>query len=113
MPQRTTKLAIVGKTPVTLRNLATAADPGQRDSYGVTLSVMANPAFDNTYPVLLLNELTGYAFGPALTAQEFRAADDHCRTAPLWPAAGSVTSFDSVGVVCLGRPTERQASKFE
>lgn len=108
-----TKLAMVGKTPVTLRNLATATDPGEREAYGVTLSVIANPAFDNTFPVLLLNEVTGYAFGPALTPEESRAADDHCRTAPLWPAVGSVSSFATVGVVCIGRPVERAASKFE
>jgi hypothetical protein len=48
----------------------------------------------------LLNEVSGYAFTDA--PPEARAkADEYCKTAPKWPAVGSVSAAGSTAVVCL------------
>ena len=53
----------------------------------------------------LLNEVSGYNFATALPPPSIqKAVDAYCHDAPKWPAAQSVTSLESYGVVCLVGP---------
>jgi hypothetical protein len=112
--KQVTRLYFVGKTGLPLTRLDTQTDPTRgRDAYGVTMSVLANAAFDNIYPVMLFNELTGYFFGSALNSDEVAVANQRCTEAEEWPRTGSVSTAGDIAIICLGKPLQPTRARLE
>ncbi len=97
------RLYFAGKTALPLSRIHTQVDP-MKDvrGYGVTMSVLANRAYDNVYQVMLFNELTGYFFGSQLSGDEQSEVIAVASTMPVWPRAGSVSVLGDIAIIRLG-----------
>ncbi len=107
------RVAFIGTTAAPLTGLATGLDASSGwGGYGTTLSVFATFFGETGYLVHLLNEVSGHRLSHVSPEQSKRARLI-CEGRGRWPARDSVTSEDTVGIVCLGPPVVRARTRFE
>ncbi len=86
-----------------LRGIAIEGGPAnyQAGITGTDMHDMNVSAFSKPWSRLrVLIEVSGYDFQPAPASIQ-KAAATYCNGVPKWPAAQSVSSIESYGVVCL------------
>ena len=95
-------VAVVGQTDRSYKGMRFADDLSQMPpSHLGTVSSVFATNYSNQHRVQLLNEISGYRFGPNLTESERTVAEGYCKTVAPFPSSYSIAMHGTLAIVCL------------